>query len=118
MSLPVELNFIQPTERCAIVGASESGHSTLVNSIHGKNVENVALKHHFKNLSNTSDFYYQQRFNSSDSEDSLTVKEHLESIDTKQRYWNVNKVIATFHLENLLSEQVIKLSNGETKRLL
>ncbi len=26
----------------------------------------VESKHHFRNLSNTSDFYYQQRFNSSD----------------------------------------------------
>ena len=29
----------------------------------------VDAKHHFKNLANVNDLYYQQRFNSSDSED-------------------------------------------------
>ncbi len=33
----------------------------------------VEPRHHFKNLSNTNDFYYQQRYNSSDSDDALTV---------------------------------------------
>ena len=37
----------------------------------------VESRHHFRNLSNTSDFYYQQRYNSSDSEDALTVEEYL-----------------------------------------
>jgi molybdate transport system ATP-binding protein len=118
MHIPSQLNFIQPGQLWAIVGESESGHSALVNSIHGTNVENVSLKHHFKNLSNTSDFYYQQRFNSSDSEDALTVQQHLENISGSEGHWNTDKVITTFHLEKLLHEQVIKLSNGETKRVL
>lgn len=40
----------------------------------------IAERHHFRNLSNTSQFYYQQRFNSTDSEDAVTVQEYLESI--------------------------------------
>lgn len=118
MLLPDQLNFIQPGQLWAIVGESESGHSMLVNSVRGKNVENVSLKHHFKNLSNTSDFYYQQRFNSGDSDDALTVQQHLENIAVKEGSWTTSKVIETFHLEKLLPEQVIKLSNGETKRLM
>jgi molybdate transport system ATP-binding protein len=118
MLLPDKLNFIQPGQLWAIVGESESGHSTLVSSIQGSEVENVSLKHQFRNLSNTRDFYYQQRFNSIDSEDALTVQQHLQSISQNGGHWNINNVITTFHLEKLLHEQVIKLSNGETKRLL
>ena len=118
MTLPDQLHFIQHEQIWAIVGESDSGHSSLVNSIQGKTVENVSLKHQFKNLSNTRDFYYQQRFNSSDSGDALTVKEHLETISENKGLWNLEKVISILHLEPLLNEQVIKLSNGETKRML
>ena len=118
MPLPYQLNFIQQGQVWAFVGDSDSGHSAIVNSIQGKTVENVSLKHQFRNLSNTRDFYYQQRYNSSDSEDALTVQQHLNTISTNEGYWNINSVITSFHLEKLLSEQVIKLSNGETKRLL
>jgi len=118
MTLPGQLSFIQQGQLWAIVGESDSGHSSLVNSVQGKSIENVSLKHQFRNLSNTRDFYYQQRFNSSDSEDALTVMQHLSSISENRGFWNLNNVIATLRLEDLLEEQVIKLSNGETKRLL
>ncbi len=81
----------------------------------------VEPKHHFKNLSNTSNFYYQQRYNSSDSEDVLTVEQYLSGIATAQLtkgYWNYDKVIQTLKLEHLSHKQLIKLSNGETKRLM
>ncbi len=118
MVLPAALHFIQPGQVWAIAGESDSGHSALVNSIQGKNIENVHQKHHFRNLSNTNNFYYQQRFNSSDSEDALTVKDHLQNITTTNGYWTTDKVIDLFNLKDLLPEQIIKLSNGETKRLL
>src|SRR5687768_11934242 len=89
MTLPDQLNFIQQGQLWAIVGDNDAGHSSLVNSIHGKTIENVSLKHEFRNLSNTRDFYYQQRFNSMDSEDSLTVKQHLENISVNKGYWNI-----------------------------
>jgi molybdate transport system ATP-binding protein len=81
----------------------------------------VEPKHHFRNLSNTTDFYYQQRYNSSDSEDALTVEQYLLSIKPAFRenlYWDMNKVVATMKLEDLRAKQLIKLSNGETKRLM
>lgn len=118
--LPAELSFIQKGQTWAIVGDSDSGHSQLLQQINGKSIEQVSFKHHFRNLSNTTDFYYQQRFNSSDSEDALTVSQYLVSqqTDNDHLYWNYNHVILHLHLESLLDEQVIKLSNGETKRLL
>jgi molybdate transport system ATP-binding protein len=96
-------------------------HPATDNSVtHQKLIAFVEAKHHFRNLSNTTDFYYQQRYNSSDSEDALTVDEYLNSIEhiaLQNQYWDLPKVIATMHLENLLNKKIIKLSNGETKRL-
>jgi len=81
----------------------------------------VEPRHHFRNLSNTSDFYYQQRYNSSDSEDALTVEEYLGSIKHYSEtpgYWDLPRVMQRLNLEVLKTKQLIKLSNGETKRLL
>ncbi|HWZ03054.1 MAG TPA: ATP-binding cassette domain-containing protein [Mucilaginibacter sp.] len=98
----------------------EHGHSETLLTYH-KLVALVEPKHHFKNLSNTSDFYYQQRYNSSDSEDALTVEQYLESIipaPGKPVYWTYEKTTSLLKLDTLLQKQIIKLSNGETKRLM
>lgn len=93
-------------------------------SVHTARQKQIALvepKHHFKNLSNTSDFYYQQRYNSSDSEDALTVAQYLNEINNASAgtgYWDFEKVVSLFNLGRLQDEQLIKLSNGETKRLM
>ncbi|MGF7077858.1 ATP-binding cassette domain-containing protein [Mucilaginibacter sp. UYCu711] len=87
---------------------------------HHKLVAMVEAKHHFKNLSNTGDFYYQQRYNSMDSEDALTVAQYLHTIKPASQpnlYWHFDKIITTLKLDRLSHKQLIKLSNGETKRL-
>jgi len=81
----------------------------------------VESRHHFRTLSNTGDFYYQQRYNSSDSEDALTVEQYLDNIKIyadNDFGWTMDKAIQKLHLEPLRDKQLIKLSNGETKRLL
>jgi molybdate transport system ATP-binding protein len=81
----------------------------------------AGARHHFKTLSNTSDFYYQQRYNSSDSEDTLTVRQYLQSVKVNEHnppYWTFDKTIAALNLSALCDKQTIKLSNGETKRLM
>ena len=81
----------------------------------------VEPKHHFRNLSNTADFYYQQRYNSSDSEDALTVEQYLATVipvPGKPVYWTYEKTTELLKLDELLQKQIIKLSNGETKRLM
>jgi len=88
---------------------------------HHKLIALIEAKHHFKNLSNTTEFYYQQRYNSMDSENALTVEQYLNGINHLPDlgdYWTVEKVIDTLKLHQLLDEQLIKLSNGETKRLM
>lgn len=83
-------------------------------------IELVTSKHAFKNLSNTSTFYYQQRFNSADSDDAETVEEYLSGLNAfdAQAIWTLNKVMQKFNLSGLKDKHLIKLSNGETKRLL
>ncbi|WOK05927.1 ATP-binding cassette domain-containing protein [Imperialibacter roseus] len=80
----------------------------------------LPVKYQFKNLSNTSEFFYQQRFNAAFSEDAPTVEDFLNDEAQKslaEGSWDVSKVISLFQLEPLRQKQLIKLSNGETKRL-
>ena len=80
----------------------------------------VSARHEFRNLSNTADFYYQQRFNSCDSEDANTVSTYLSSIRVVNPLglWTIQKTTERLRLTQLLDKELIKLSNGETKRLL
>ncbi|MDP4283223.1 MAG: ATP-binding cassette domain-containing protein [Bacteroidota bacterium] len=80
----------------------------------------VASKHHFQNRSHTNDFYYQQRFNSSDSEDTETVDQYLERMKSDACYgaWTYDRVVEKLNLLLLKDKHLIKLSNGETKRLM
>src|SRR4051812_29017146 len=118
---------IHPQEQWAIIGSSGSGKTTLAHVLMGRVfhrgelnwqlsaeqelIELVEQQHHFKNLSNTSSFYYQQRFNASDSEDSKTVADTL-NITEDDQHW-----IELLHLKTLLPKPLLQLSNGENKRL-
>src|SRR5690554_106143 len=78
----------------------------------------VSQRYEFRNKSNMQDFYYQQRFNSSDSEEAATVREYLESIEIRvPGEWDLEKVLDLLHLSGLKDKSLIKLSNGETRRL-
>ncbi|HET6226589.1 MAG TPA: ATP-binding cassette domain-containing protein [Bacteroidia bacterium] len=136
-------------EHLAIVGASGSGKSALLETIKDvfhisdgnmifpalaevvkirkqkdpyyscqSLITHVAARHQFKNLSNIAEFYYQQRFNASDSEDVETVEEYLQNIPVSEGAWSLERVINRLHLSPLKNKHLIKLSNGETKRLL
>src|SRR5215210_7645391 len=124
-------------EQWAFTGPSGSGKTTLLKALAGRqsfsgrltiNESNPALRkkivlaeqqHNFKNLSNTNNFYYQQRFNSRDSEDSITVEEDLQNVLSKnlagknELLWLAD----LFDIQKLYSERLIQLSNGENKRL-
>ncbi len=119
-------------EQWAITGPSGSGKSTLAKAIAGKifyrgkitfatledqeiqpKVLLIEQQHQFKNRSNVQQFYYQQRFNSSDAEDTLTVAEQFDETDQAlNEYW-----INFFNLGPIIDKPLIQLSNGENKRL-
>lgn len=79
----------------------------------------ISFKHHFRNKSNTTQFYYQQRFNSFEIEDSVKVIDHLKSLmKDKTGAWTVNRVVDRLNLNALTDKPMISLSNGETRRLM
>lgn len=78
----------------------------------------VSQRYEFRNKSNVQDFYYQQRFNSSESEEAATVEEYLNSIEAKTSgSWTKEKALQLLRLQDLKDKSLIKLSNGETRRL-
>lgn len=131
----------------AITGNSGSGKTALLNTIAGKfNVINggihyhfydqyrqqhtvtdpyftyrnllaqVAHHHNFRNRSNTTDFYYQQRFNSMDASDAPTVQQYLygeNGAATREE-----TLLAPLRIGPLMEKELIKLSNGETRRVM
>jgi molybdate transport system ATP-binding protein len=86
-----DINFIIGTgESLAVIGGSGSGKTTLVKALAGQifyfgkinfnageRISVISRQHRFNNLSNLSNFYYQQRFNSFDADDSRTVEQEL-----------------------------------------
>src|SRR5690606_9319132 len=65
----------------------------------------VPERAHFKNASNTTDLYYQQRYNSLDSEDAPTVQAYLGEILSKSpvayKKWDVSKAMLLLNLGEL-----------------
>lgn len=110
----------------AIMGAAGTGKTSLARALAGRiffsgeivyapnrkeRIVWVEQEHHFKNLSNVSSFYYQQRFNSMDAEDAMTVREYF-GADISN-----NRLLLPFRIEQLLEKPLIQLSNGENKKV-
>ncbi len=81
----------------------------------------VGAKYEFRDLSSSSsNLYYQQRYNSLDSETVETVEAHIQKLRSVERpgYWTFDRVVSRLGLMHLKDKALIKLSNGEAKRLL
>jgi molybdate transport system ATP-binding protein len=78
----------------------------------------VSQQYRFRNKSNLQNFYFQQRFNSAESDQAATVRDYLtENSQTIPGPWTLEKVSALLRLDLLLDTSILKLSNGETRRL-
>ncbi|MFD3000582.1 ATP-binding cassette domain-containing protein [Pontibacter toksunensis] len=85
-----------------------------------KPVSLVSSRHNFSSLSGTETLFYQQRYNASAADDAPTVEEHLANVRpfTDTPVWTIERAVAALDLHPLLSKRLIKLSNGETRRVL
>jgi len=120
-----QLNY---NEHLAIIGSSGSGKTTLAKALarkiffHGTiefSIENCSINfveqhYHFKNRSNTNDFYYQQRYNSFDSSDALTVTEELQALSSNDD--DANTLLDRLQLSHRKQSPLLHLSSGEHKR--
>lgn len=118
--------IINRGEHWAITGSSGSGKTVLAHTLLGrhfysgrisyqspKRIAMVEQQHRFKGRPGTTDLYYQQRFNASDADQTITVEQELQEygFDGKGEW------IDMLHILPLLSKPLIQLSNGENKRV-
>lgn len=122
---------IKAGEQWALLGPSGSGKTMLAHVLVGRQAYRgtvafhlgessrimlVEQQHHFKSRANVSNFYYQQRFNSQDAEDSLVVREYLEAHEVPVDDDSL-ELLERLGVAALLEKSLIQLSNGENKRL-
>ena len=78
----------------------------------------VSQDYPIRNKAGLQNFYYQQRFNSADVHDTITVSSYLHSIPAMRKGpWTPEKVAQLLRLNHLLDASLLMLSNGETRRL-
>ena len=92
----------------------------------------VEQQHRFKNRPGATDLYYQQRFNSSDADQTITVEQELaeyagwpggeavskgDEMGIGEKGRNNVGWLDVLHIRPLLAKPLIQLSNGENKRV-
>ena len=102
-----------------IAGSAGSGKTRLVHNIandpqlRAKAIV-VAQHYHFTNRSHVNQFYYQQRFNSIDGDDSATVAEDLDKISAAST--TRTRLLQVFGMDGRINAPLLHLSSGEHKR--
>lgn len=129
---------IEPNENYVLAGKSGSGKTTLAKAIAGLitgngdvNVEfnaesNLRPKviyvsnwYQFTNLEGDRNFYYQQRYNRHQGNDTLTVKAELLHFANKEKLdlQEIQQKIVAMGFGHTMDSQLIELSSGEHKKL-
>jgi molybdate transport system ATP-binding protein len=132
-------------EQWAITGASGSGKTVLGHTLMGKHfyrgtirfhfggeevgsaaghrIAVVDQQHRFNSRPGATDLYYQQRFNSSDADQTITVEQELAEYAGWEKKGSGAGVrtagdwLDRWHIRSLLEKPLIQLSNGENKRV-
>jgi molybdate transport system ATP-binding protein len=141
-------------EQWAVTGASGSGKTVLGHTLMGKHFSRgriegphrigmVEQQHRFKSRPGTTELYYQQRFNASDADKTITVEQELAEAGWALRGdggkgepgdgnvattgWDETagggegsagaNWLDSLHIRPLLKKPLIQLSNGENKRV-
>ena len=132
-------------EQWAITGASGSGKTVLghtlmgnhfyrgtirfhfggegAESLAGHRIAIVEQQHRFTNRPGATDLYYQQRFNSSDADQTITVEQELAEYAGWEKKGSggggrtEGDWLDRWHIRSLLQKPLIQLSNGENKRV-
>ena len=129
-----------PGQHLALVGNSGSGKTTLAKAFAGKihfsgsistglnstfskspAIALVEQRYSFKNLSGSPDFYYQQRFNSFDADNSPTIAGELlnvvrEGENGQEKMELIESGLQHLGILHLKDAPLIQLSSGEHKR--
>jgi molybdate transport system ATP-binding protein len=119
-------------EQWAVTGPSGSGKTVLAHTLLGRHsysgkigwtpLNKIALveqQHRFTKRPGATDLYYQQRYNSRDADQTITMEQELRGYGDSATW---DKLITgdwtdPLHIRHLLSKPLIQLSNGENKRL-
>ncbi|HXB93783.1 MAG TPA: ATP-binding cassette domain-containing protein [Puia sp.] len=117
--------IIRGGEQWAITGPSGSGKTLLAHTLLGRHFHTgtisgpprhriaiVEQQHRFKSTPGSTRQYYQQRFNATDADQTITVEQEL-----AEAGWTGQELPADLHILPLLQRPLIQLSNGENKRL-
>lgn len=129
---------IYPGENWVIGGKSGTGKTSLAKAIVGESKTTGEITFHFDrhskcpgrayyvsnwyqfaNLEGDRNFYYQQRYNKFQKNDTLTVYADLQHFGTKNNlnYADVEPILHALGFENCRDTQLIELSSGEHKKL-
>ena len=118
--------IIAPGEHWALTGPSGSGKTLLAHTLLGhhfftgnitaptRRIAMVEQQHRFRNRPGSTELYYQQRFNASDADQTITVAQELADAGWPEPD---PALIDLLHIHPLLQKPLIQLSNGENKRV-
>jgi molybdate transport system ATP-binding protein len=126
---------IRRGEQWAVTGESGSGKTVLAHTLMGRHfytgemnepddtdavrhpgksrIAMVEQQHKFRSQAGATELYYQQRFNASDADKTITVAQEL----AEYAGWEDDKAPDSLHIRPLLNKPLIQLSNGENKRM-
>ena len=121
-----ELNWtIHRGEQWVVVGPSGSGKTILAHLLTGRQFASgvirpagrtivmVEQQHRFRGRPGSTALYYQQRFNSQDADQTITVEEELAAAGVADG----SDLPDRLQVRGLLKKPLIQLSNGENKRV-